>query len=494
VAERATNETNENTRSARAPSAPARRRLLFVSHANPEDNALAKWLATQLAIAGYEVWCDVTELLGGERFWADIEQAIDTYAFRVVFLSTEDSNQKAGTLRELKFAHAAQDKHGLKDFVIPAKADGLPFDEMHESLHGLNCVRFDERWAFGLAQLLALLEREGAPKSSEAGPDCVTAWYRRSLDERREIVVSNDRCLSNWFDLRLPKKLRFHRFAGSPEQLPQMAKDFAWPARVHGSTLATFATLSEAQRKLGGASAFPDSVELATASLIQNGSELLGIARFDAVNIVSDLVRRAWEAWMSKRGLGVHPLASAPPAWFFKHNQLPKNRAYFAGTRGKRTYRQLVGNKSKRAREGIRVPDGHWPYAVSGKVLLRPFPRMVLRHHVIFTDDGQTPWASTNRMQRARRAVCKNWWNAAWRDRLVAFCTAIAEGCEELALPVGDSEPVRLATAPMCFTSPWTYLEDRQTELDESAEIELVEEPDGDKDHEDDGNSDDRKE
>jgi hypothetical protein len=31
----------------------------------PQDNGFATWLATQLAIAGYEVWCDVTELC----FW-----------------------------------------------------------------------------------------------------------------------------------------------------------------------------------------------------------------------------------------------------------------------------------------------------------------------------------------------------------------------------------------------------------------------------------------
>lgn len=490
MAERARKQIDQDVRSGRALVARAPRRLLFVSHANPEDNALAKWIATQLAIAGYEVWCDVTELLGGERFWADIEEAIDAYAFRVVFLSTEDSNRKVGTLRELKLAHAAQEKHGLKDFVIPIKADGLAFEKAHESLHGINFVRFDESWASGLSQLLALLEREGVPKSPAAGPNCVSEWYRRSLDERRRVVVSNDRCLSNWFDLRLPKLVRFHRFAGPPEQLAQIVKDFAWPGRIHGSYLATFATLPEAQEKLGGAPTFPDSIELTTASFIQDGSDLLGVAAYDAVNIVSDLVRQSWESWMAARELGVHLLASAPPAWFFKLDQLPKNKAHFTGAGAKKTYRQLVGSKSKRTREGVRVPDGHWHYAVSGKVFLRPFPRLVLRHHVIFTDDGKTPWASASRMQRARRGVCKNWWNATWRDRLVAFCTAISEDREELQLSVSDGEAVRLATAPMRFTSPWSYLEDGQTEVDENAEIELIEEPDDGEDHREDGDGD----
>jgi TIR domain len=61
-----------NARSAPPLVARPIRRLLFVSHATPQDSVFAKWLATQLAIAGYEVWCDVTKLLGGEKFWSDI--------------------------------------------------------------------------------------------------------------------------------------------------------------------------------------------------------------------------------------------------------------------------------------------------------------------------------------------------------------------------------------------------------------------------------------
>lgn len=193
---------------------PSRRRLLFLSHATPQDNDFAKWLATQLAIAGYEVWCDITQLLGGERFWTDITNAIDGYAFRFLFASTVESNRKPGTLRELCLALEAQKKHGIEDFVVPLKVDQLPFASTQESIRDLNFVRFDQNWAAGLSQLLALLDRENAPKSPAASPACVTEWHRRSLDSRRQIVVSNNRYFSNWFRLRLPKHLCVHRFTG----------------------------------------------------------------------------------------------------------------------------------------------------------------------------------------------------------------------------------------------------------------------------------------
>ena len=50
--------------------------MVFVSPAKPEDNDFARWLALQLANEGYPVWCDLTRLLGGEKFWEDVQNAI----------------------------------------------------------------------------------------------------------------------------------------------------------------------------------------------------------------------------------------------------------------------------------------------------------------------------------------------------------------------------------------------------------------------------------
>jgi hypothetical protein len=113
---------------------------------------------------------------------------------------------------------------------------------------------------------------------------------------------------------------------------------------------------------------------------------------------------------------------------------------------------------------------------VSASAQLLPFPRLVLRHHVIFTDDGQTPWGNAERMHKARRSVCKNWWNREWRDRLFAMSAELAQGGKEFPLPVSDEERIRVTMLPMTFVSPWTYFEDGETGLDESSDIELVEE------------------
>ncbi len=49
---------------------------IFVGHATPEDNYFSAWLSSKLRLFGYDVWCDLSELLGGEDFWKNIETVI----------------------------------------------------------------------------------------------------------------------------------------------------------------------------------------------------------------------------------------------------------------------------------------------------------------------------------------------------------------------------------------------------------------------------------
>jgi hypothetical protein len=95
------------------------RQVVFVSHANPEDNEFARWLTLKLASLGYLAWSDVTRLFGGEDFWRDIERVIRDEAVKFLYVLSRNSNEKEGSLRELKVADATRKKLGLSDFVIP---------------------------------------------------------------------------------------------------------------------------------------------------------------------------------------------------------------------------------------------------------------------------------------------------------------------------------------------------------------------------------------
>src|SRR5712692_1391973 len=142
------------------PSTGEGRRMLFLSHATPEDNAFAQWLALQLANEGYPVWCDLTKLLGGEDFWKDIQEAIRKHSIRFLFVLSKSSNTKDGTLQELACAKAtaAQLRSEIRDYIIALKIDDLPYSEVDIEIQRLNHISFDGSWAFGLNQLLKKLK------------------------------------------------------------------------------------------------------------------------------------------------------------------------------------------------------------------------------------------------------------------------------------------------------------------------------------------------
>src|SRR5579871_263435 len=123
------NMTTKRLSSVKAAPADARetaRTIIFVSHANPQDNEFALWLTLQLANAGYAVWCDLTKLLGGEKFWEDIQATIRQSTVKFVFVLSRDANEKRGTLDELDAAIGTEKRTKAKDFIITAKLDDLP--------------------------------------------------------------------------------------------------------------------------------------------------------------------------------------------------------------------------------------------------------------------------------------------------------------------------------------------------------------------------------
>lgn len=92
------------------------RNIVFISHANPEDNGFSLWLSMQLMRHGYDVWCDLIKLPGGETFWHEIEQTIRHKSAKFLYVLSKTSNQKRGPLDELQVA--LNPAHGTGGVVI----------------------------------------------------------------------------------------------------------------------------------------------------------------------------------------------------------------------------------------------------------------------------------------------------------------------------------------------------------------------------------------
>jgi TIR domain len=63
------------------------RDAVFITHANPEDNAFCRWLGAKLTALGYKVWADVVIIRGGEYWQRKLEQALRHRAWKVCLLA-----------------------------------------------------------------------------------------------------------------------------------------------------------------------------------------------------------------------------------------------------------------------------------------------------------------------------------------------------------------------------------------------------------------------
>ncbi len=215
---------------------------LFISHAYPEDNEFARWLALQLANEGYPVWCDLTNMLGGDVIWDDVEQAIRKKAINVLFVHSRHSNQKDGTLQEVHLAKAVVRNEGLEDFIIPLRIDDIPQDEVAIELQRIAPIDFHRSWAEGLAQLLKKLEEAGVPKNNNFNPQSVSAWWRSQYSADYGVIEQAEEVLSNWYPIvSMPETIYLHSLWRTKIGKLEIAADLPYPAVQDDAILLSFA-------------------------------------------------------------------------------------------------------------------------------------------------------------------------------------------------------------------------------------------------------------
>lgn len=442
---------------------PSRRDTIFISHANPEDNEFARWLTLRLTSLGYTVWCDLTRLLGGEDFWERIEEAIRTRTSKVLFLLSRASNHKPGTLNELQAALTVERSDRLLEFIIPLRVDDLPYSEVNIQLARRNAIDFSQGWHRGMTQLLAKLDEDGIAKPESEGSRRVRDWWTATQSGNGSLVPEIDPHSSNWFRLELPETLHFHALTRDSVGLVEPPKETPFPARWEHDRWISFASAAEltvnlAPLQVAGTYSTPTATALAEPALRHSMTALLN---------------DAWDRHILHRGLGTFEMANRQRAFYFDKKSLPAEDVTFTSPAGKKSMRALRGYKT--------VPSGsrrYWHFGGSARAQLSQMPVLMVRSHVFFSDDEQTLWASPERMHRARRSQCKNWWNDDWRDRLLAAMRWLGDESASIELPVSGLCPARVSTLPVVFNSPvsWHGAPDLEPATSDSDEDETPEE------------------
>lgn len=302
-----------------------KRELLFISHANPEDNEFAKWITAQLAAEGYPVFCELFNLLGGEDAWKNIEKVLREKTVKVLFVLSKTSNQKDGTRKELNLAQQLARKHSFEDFVIPLLIDEIPHSDVCIELQTIIPIHFENGWAKGLTQLIEKLERQSISKSENFTPSIVSTWWRDKFSANAGIRDESEEMLSNWFEIdSLPGHLYFHIYKPGVENINEFdERNRIYPFRDYENGVISFANTND----------FPDYTRIFGDTryfYIEDLFKNIHSVNFldDSLTrvVLIDLLRQAWEKCLVERGLETYEMASGSIAGYLVKDKVEKDK------------------------------------------------------------------------------------------------------------------------------------------------------------------------
>lgn len=434
------------------------RDIIFLSHANPEDNEFTLWLALQLAREGYPVWCDLTKLLGGEDFWLDIEKAIRERALKFIYVLSKTSNIKPGPLKELSVAENVARDHNLNDFIIPLHIDSLHAREINIQLSRLNAIAFDKGWAKGLKDLLDKLEKDEVLKNLFFTPSAVASWWREQFSANEGIVNQPEEYLSSWFPVNeLPPRIYFHILYDALTGKPTLKNKLPYPGFQHNNYIVSFAKAEDFEGKLGDFLSIGDTHYFSTQDFLDGKVRESIIKRKQARDFIIRLLRMAWEGMTEERALPIHELANDTRCFYFTKGLVENDTIAFRNANNKTSYRNIVGYKTVKATTSRAESKRYWHFGIQAKPLVYPNIAYCIKPHVIFSDDGKNIWESKLRLHRARRSQCKSWWNAEWRDRILATMSWLADEEGKVQVKLGSDIALQVSSRPQIFISPVSY-------------------------------------
>ena len=447
------------------------RDAIFISHANPEDNAFTVWLGARLTAAGYEVWADVLRLRGGQDWQRPLEDALRHRACKVLLVGTEHGVQKQGVRNEIQIAHSVSRTIGDGEFVIPLRLTNFdaPFLIAHAQY-----IDFKRNWADGLAELLATLEdAESVPRKRDSVSETMDYWKQVHLRHAQSLTPTPESLVTNWLSIaQLPETLYLYDFDGSITLGHAQRKMNSSPRPIvpFRRGFLAFCPIHDLQDHFEPSLPLKIVDRIATSAFLDEAWPDQRIERFDAHNRFADLLRRAMELTLRARILSPYEMAGGQQAWWGALGTVPPQQIAFSWGSGLTGRRQIIGySKTRRL---------HWHYGITPKPRVFPFPHVRFVNRVLFTEDGRTPLDNPERMHRLRRSFTRSWRNAKWRGMLLAFLHWLSDGDTRLVVPVGSKTAFSLRLPPVTVDAPVSIVLGDDAEEEPDSEDDLATEDD----------------
>jgi hypothetical protein len=413
---------------------------IFISHATPEDNDFAIWLASRLEMLGYKTWIDKEGLLGGERFWATIQKAIAD-AVKVLFvysksIVTQDGILKQGIENEIEYAKSIASQNGLQDYIIPLHIDNSPYN-LAIGLPNINHIPFNENWAEGLKQLLKKLEKDNVPKITDIQESSFSEWYENEYISNCSIIDKSELFYTSWWQIaEMPHKFFMYQFHNEKQAKEILKSNENIPISRQANIVSTFdeSLNYTVTRENETFEVLPEATFSFSLSDVLNGFDTDKFPQHKEVenyfkrllgNIIFQLFRKKglWRAELSNKKLAFYlPL----------YNDLKPVKFHYPFSIRKTPKRKYICGKFETI--------GNWHFAVSPQTIIFPFVGFSLKSHLVFTEDGFKIISDTKKTHSYRRRKGKNFYNEHWRDMLLAFIQRMKDENGEIKIQVSANE------------------------------------------------------
>ena len=445
--------------------------IIFIRHASTLRTISSRsGSLPSLLSKGYAVFCDLIDFKGGEDFWRDAEAAIRSRAAKVVYILSRTSNVKQGPLNELRVASNVARDHDLHDFILPIAIDDLPPRDANIEIARLNIISAEQNWAGALRVLLEKLNKDSIPQTLVSEVEARIPQWRDRIDLSAEVREDSELYVSNWFPIvNAPSQLFVHNISGFGD-LRTATTRLPWPAIAVKWSIVSFAEASEISAHLPRNFRVTESIEIPATGFSPNSRHSLP-SDLDVVRSTAWLYRLAFERLCRRKGLISYRMANRAQCLFFPSRLLNGDKVHIKLVDGRTTWKKLTGYKSV-GLEGQRQRR-HWHFGIQARPLFQPIQVFSLTPHVVFSDDGRKVWPSTERLHRARRSQCKDWWNDDWRDRLLGAMAWLAvDGL--VSIPISTTSSLDVSAIPVLFDSPVSFSD--PGEVLTTATIDAVEE------------------
>jgi hypothetical protein len=447
------------------------RDTIFISHATPEDNDFTIWLASRLQLLGYKVWIDKSALVGGEKFWEEIDLTIRNKAAKVLLVYSANICQKnetgvivAGKLKdgiykEYSLAESIGKQQKINEFIILLNKDGIDYN-LFIGADRINLIPFFSNWAEGFDQLTKKLKKDGTPLDPNLGSEEFSQWFQNQYITPNPIIEKKELYYSNiWPVHNLPKSFYIHQFKTEQHATHFIKRDCPYPLSKISNYISSFeGDLLYQNVKDEEEIIFPERIiEINIDDIFKGKTTEEFPTQRDSENHFKSLLKNLFHKLMKSRGMFWYEMSNRKLAYYYTPANLTGLKVKF-----EYPYR-TSGNKKTKNLIGIYKRKWKWHFALSVKPILSPILGFYLKSHLVFTDDGFKVWKNENgeiekdKIHSHRRSKGKMFFNEEWRDMFLAFLHGLKNKDGLIIIPLSCDFNFELFPSPEMFWTQFGY-------------------------------------